>query len=466
MKKSFLILLTILAIALVFVSCEHSSHKDDDDDPQSIPLTIEFYDMGGKIHFTNAPTSLMYSIDGGKMQKLGSPNATIEVGDSQSVSIYASRPRSTVDSLMTIDCSGSDCYIYGNVMSLLYSDSFQKWEIAYKNAFRGMFKDNKNIKNHPDYDLYLPATEVRDYSYYEMFAGCTNLTRVPELPATTLGESCYEGMFRGCTKITSVPDLDATTLKRACYKDMFNSCTSLTSAENLELPATILAPQCYYQMFGECTNLTSTPKLCGEKMATECYANMFFNCEALKTAPELPSKELADRCYYGMFSDCSNLTKAPSELPATKLYEYCYAEMFRLCSKLTKVPDLPAETLATACYSSMFAGCHSLEVAPAIAATTVATDSCANMFEMCINMVHGPILYSKIINRDCYKKMFLNCFKLKSLVCLAVSIEENPSTDWMDGVPENGVLYVADGMQTKWPAGDDGCPTSWTIQVY
>ena len=35
----------------------------------------------------------------------------------------------------------------------------------------------------------------------QMFEDCTGLTEVPDLPATNLAEYCYSEMFRGCTSL-------------------------------------------------------------------------------------------------------------------------------------------------------------------------------------------------------------------------------------------------------------------------
>ena len=68
-----------------------------------------------------------------------------------------------------------------------------------------------------------------------MFCNCTSLESAPELPAIELAESCYYEMFYGCTSLTSAPKLSAIELAEACYCRMFCGCKNLSSV-------TMLAP--------------------------------------------------------------------------------------------------------------------------------------------------------------------------------------------------------------------------------
>ena len=193
-------------------------------------------------------------------------------------------------------------------------------------------------------DLSLPATEIGNYCYKNMFSGCTKLTSAPKgLPVTTLGIECCFEMFSGCTKLTSAPELKATTLAEQCYAYMFKNCTSLETAPSL--PATTLVSCCYTGMFQGCTKLTSAPELPATTLAGQCYQTMFQGCTKLTSAPELPATELKGNCYGAMFSGCTNLTSAP-ELPAETLASSCYSNMFSDCTNLTSV-TVKATTTAT-----------------------------------------------------------------------------------------------------------------------
>ena len=254
--------------------------------------------------------------------------------------------------------------VYGNIMSLMYGDNFIGQTTAL--STQGLFSQYTGLKDAAN--LILPATELANYCYSEMFRGCTSLAAAPSiLPATTLAGSCYSLMFYECTNLTKAPKLPATTLAKDCYRNMFNGCTSLTQAP--ELPATTLAGWCYQYMFANCTNLTAAPELPTTTLASACYSGMFSGCTSLTTAPELPATELAPSCYSNMFNGCTSLTQAP-ELPATELTSNCYAYMFQGCTSLTTAPELPATILVSSCYEYMFKYCTKLNYIKAMFTTT------------------------------------------------------------------------------------------------
>lgn len=193
----------------------------------------------------------------------------------------------------------------GNVMSLTYGDDFiGQTELTESNHFKGLFSGCTNLVEADR--MSLPATKMTYSCYYEMFRGCTSLTKAPSiLPAMNLADSCYYSMFWGCSSLTNVPELPATTMIKSCYYNMFASCTSLTTAP--ELPATTLAQSCYAAMFGSCTSLTTPPKLPATTLAYSCYSSMFSSCTSLTTAPVLPATVLVDNCYNRMFYSCEKL---------------------------------------------------------------------------------------------------------------------------------------------------------------
>jgi hypothetical protein len=60
-----------------------------------------------------------------------------------------------------------------------------------------------------------------------MFIGCTGITSLPALPAMNLAENCYYQMFRDCTSLTRLAELPATNLANSCYAYMFYNCTGI-----------------------------------------------------------------------------------------------------------------------------------------------------------------------------------------------------------------------------------------------
>ena len=405
------------------------------------PLTLEFI-KSGTIEITNPWSSLRYSINGGTLYLVSNNNskASIPVNAGDKVCLYAPFSDNAFK-LMTINCT-SDCYIYGNIMSLVtFNLDTYEWKPDYKSidqaaAFYRLFYCNTHIKNHSSKKLRLPAETLYFDSYCEMFSGCSSLTIAPELPATTLSNNCYREMFANCTSLTTPPaKLPAKKLEYLCYCMMFENCTKLTTAP--ELPATQLAEGCYSGMFLSCSSLTSTPELPATQLADYCYNCMFYGCSSLTTAPKLPATQLTDSCYSSMFFNCTSLTKVP-DLPATQLADYCYSSMFSCCSSLITASELPATTLADSCYSSMFFNCTSL--------------------------IKAPDLPARTLTPECYRYMFWNCNKLKYIRCLATDLSASQCTEnWMEYVPCDSERAFVKVANATWSRGCDGIPENWTI---
>ncbi|MBR4828668.1 MAG: hypothetical protein IKZ92_02575, partial [Muribaculaceae bacterium] len=264
-----------------------------------------------------APGVIKYTINGGKEETIrfddymssytiiDIPNANSIVrffGDNATYHLPSIDP-SYKGSYIFVD---KDCYVYGNIMSLIRSTGFYaETALIRDHTFDGLFykediSEYNKLKNHPSKALLLPATTLTKSCYYSMFSGCAGLTTAPALPATTLTAYCYSNMFSYCTGLTTAPALPAPTLAEGCYYSMFHGCTSLATAP--ALPAETLAESCYMYMFDGCTELTTAPALPAGTMKNECYYQMFYGCTKLTTAPALQATNLADGCYNGMFA--------------------------------------------------------------------------------------------------------------------------------------------------------------------
>ncbi|MBR5393991.1 MAG: leucine-rich repeat protein [Bacteroidaceae bacterium] len=438
------------------------------------PLTFEAKKANVQVSFTKSTDtslsslSVEYSTDGATWKTYTDPITLTNVGDK--VSFRGTNVRyanSTSDGKYSYFFCSDDCYVYGNIMSLINKNSFATTTTLTANyTFAQLFTGNTNIFNHSTKALVLPATTLYNLCYYGMFNGCTSLTTAPALPATTLASQCYSNMFDGCTSLTTAPALPATTLAGGCYSQMFQGCTSLKTAP-ANLPATTLVTHCYSQMFQGCTSLKTAPaNLPATTLATHCYYRMFSGCTSLTTAPALPTTTLVDHCYYGMFDGCTNLTTAPT-LPATTLTlaDQCYSYMFRGCTSLQTAPALPATTLTTQCYSNMFDGCTSLTTAPSLPATTLATQCYQDMFKGCTSLTTAPTLPAPTLASHCYAGMFSGCTNLNSVTCLATNISANSCTkNWLNGVAATGTFFRPESM-TSWTTNSaDGIPSGWTAK--
>ncbi len=265
------------------------------------PLTLEAAANGAVVTFTNkASGPVTYKVNGGTAQ-------TIASGDSEDITLNALGDKveifgnntvygntGSISSNSNISCS-SDCYIYGNIMSLISSTGFETANtLTGTYAFAYLFYDNTKLKNKSGAALLLPATTLSEGCYRDLFAGCTSLTIAPALPATTMAYYCYCEMFYGCTGITTAPVLSATTLSEACYTHMFENCTGLINAP--DLPAIDMERNCYNSMFTGCTSLAHAPDLPAETLEFGCYSFMFMDCTSLNSITCLATDISATAC--------------------------------------------------------------------------------------------------------------------------------------------------------------------------
>ena len=321
---------------LVFVLslCFSNSAYAQSDEMIKTPLTFEVIE-DGTITFNSPKSSeIYYKIDDEPL-RITDENKSIKLNVLKGQQVQLWGNNATFNNTFG---GTAICYVYGNVMSLLSKDDFETMDVfteENKGAFSAMFMNNAKIRNHKTKDIVLPAKELVESCYSEMFRGCTGLIRCPELPATTLAKECYYSMFHGCTEIVETPELPATTLARGCYHNMFRDCTSLFRSP--ELPATKLDISCYSAMFEGCYNLIDGPSsIAAVSIPRGGCSYMFSGCKRLKKCPELPATSLNKKSYDSMFDGCTSLTEGPV-LPATHVPEGAYSTMFYGCSNLKTI---------------------------------------------------------------------------------------------------------------------------------
>ena len=435
-----------------------------------MPLTFEAKAAGSRVTFT-ASSSIpdtditmqynMYDGEGWKPYTSGTNIDLLSIGDK--VSFRGDNNTLGYYYGSSNFSSTGQCYIYGNIMSLLSSTNYATaTTLTGDCTFFALFQYNSHIYSHSSKALVLPATTLSSNCYTFMFNGCSQLTSAPErLPAMTLTYGCYANMFQDCSRLASTPELPATTLAQSCYSSMFAGC-SLNLTEAPQLLATTLAPYCYSNMFNGCMKLTSAPaQLPAETLAEHCYEEMFHGC-SLTSAPALPATTLAPYCYSCMFYTCSKLTSAPN-LPAETLADHCYSNMFNGCYKLISAPALPATTLAPYCYSNMFNGCSGLTSAPVLSATTLAEYCYEGMFQLAgeAPFFRVPDLPAPTLVEGCYKRMFSGC-DINYIKCLATNISATDcTTEWVANFMNFNGTFVTPSS-TAWTIGDDGIPSGWT----
>lgn len=309
--------------------------------------TIELDNYG-----TNSPT--VFKSNNNTSWELWDGRA-ITLNSGEAVYIRGENPNgfSTSTSNRSNFCIEGNVECEGNVMSLLGQDITDiPCEYCFCYLFSGVYND---IISAPE----LPATVLKSFCYYSMFAGCNKLTKAPSLPAIILKDCCYYSMFQN-TGIIEIPELPATTLANRCYSYMFGYCKSIITIPKNALPVLALKDYCYQYMFRGCSSLVNAPELPATSLQNSCYSSMFSDCTSLTTASELPATTLASNCYSYMFDGCTSLINAPA-LPATTLARHCYHGMFKNCSSLVVAPKLPAIIISSESYSLMFYNCTALK---------------------------------------------------------------------------------------------------------
>jgi hypothetical protein len=200
---------------------------------------------------------------------------------------------------------------------------------------------------------------------------------------------------------------------------------------------------------------------------TYAFAYLFYDNTKLKNksgaALLLPATTLSEGCYRDLFAGCTSLTIAPA-LPATTMAYYCYCEMFYGCTGITTAPVLSATTLSEACYTHMFENCTGLINAPDLPAIDMERNCYNSMFTGCTSLAHAPDLPAETLEFGCYSFMFMDCTSLNSITCLATDISATACVvQWLRNVASTGTFTKSSSM-SGWPTGEDGIPSSWTIQ--
>ena len=202
--------------------------------PLATPLTIEAI-TAGSIQVENPKEGMQYSLNGGATKTAVTTDA-IPVAAGDKVQFYGDGTNITgYGSSDMSDCTringigyGFTCKVYGNIMSLVDEKNFATaTTLSDSYNFSYLFADNSTLTDASG--LLLPATQLQEGCYQQMFFECTALTAAPALPAMQLAASCYRQMFEGCTALTEAPVLPATKLVRYCYIMMFNYCLKLAT---------------------------------------------------------------------------------------------------------------------------------------------------------------------------------------------------------------------------------------------
>lgn len=194
------------------------------------------------------------------------------------------------------------------------------------------------------------------------------------------------------------------------------------------------------------------------------YKRMFYNNTFLVDASKLViPSEYMTNSYCYEMFDGCSSLISAPQLPSVNLSEECYRGMFSGCSSLINAPQLSAIKLSKNCYRVMFYGCSSLVNAPQINATEMGEYSCFNMFGDCTSLQTAPELYATVLNKYCYYKMFNGCTNLSYIKMLATDIS---AADCLYLWVENvsPTGTFIKAANADLPIGNNGIPNGWAVQ--
>ena len=445
------------------------------------PLTLEAM-TDGTIVVSSPQSGMQYKKNDGAKTAVTSAPINVEIGDK--VQFFGNGTSIAGYSGTNVYGGTADCYIYGNIMSLVdeYGFATATTLTGGKGAagFVSLFSDNTHLYNHDTYELVLPATTLAESCYARMFYNCTNLTTAPELPATTLATGCYYYMFNGCSNLNSLTCLATDISAEAAtygWLDGVAATGTFTKAPGMEGWTTGASGiPSGWTVVDNVVDMKKTPLTlealtdgtimvkCSSTLPNEMKYSVNGGAKtAFTTTTTIEGLKAGDKVqFYGNNGNGQGLAQIKGGTAQVKAYgnvmsvlsetgfenattiseAYALYGLFWENNMLTDAGDLllPATTLSSSCYSFMFYGCTALTAAPELPAMTLA---------------YG-----------CYASIFSGCTSLNSVTCLATDISAGYATNnWLYNVAATGTLIKAAGM-TSWPSGKDGIPSGWTVQDY
>ena len=168
------------------------------------PLTFEAKAVNSTVTFSHGAGNMEYSIDGTTWTNCPSETSITlaNIGDK-----VVFRGNNTSLGTSKNFTGTGQCYLYGNVMSLLFAETFPTETALPANSnstFESLFMNNVTIYSHSYKTLSLPAETLVQSCYANMFMNCSNLTTAPDLPAVTPALYCYNNMFTYCTSLNRI----------------------------------------------------------------------------------------------------------------------------------------------------------------------------------------------------------------------------------------------------------------------
>jgi hypothetical protein len=334
-------------------------------------LAFEALEDDLQVSITKSATQ--YSLDRVNWIDLPAEELTEPISKGEKVWFRANiTPDGTITGIGTFSCTKM-CNLEGTPMSLLYGDRAGDYtHLPNKTyCFTSLFRNNDNIIRVNNPKDFLPAMNLGgNYTYARMFYYCSNLQNSVYLPALELKDQCYQDMFRNCTNLVETFDfVPWTYIGRGCFTSMFAYCLSLEIQPKITYDGVCQYNDTYATMFAYCTSLKQAQKVLPSLIGITSMYNGMYRNTSIRKAPEIEVKEHYNTTYkigtQFMFDGCFDLVEGPShiypDIPTSSEY------MFQNCYKLKKSPIIHATgPLFAYCYRYMFNNCMNLDYITAL----------------------------------------------------------------------------------------------------
>ena len=410
------------------------------------PLTFETKKDGTiRVQFAGfvPEKPIVYSINKGAKQEINS-DTNIDVKKGDKVQFESANETLTAgDGNWGVQIQPQQsCAVYGNVMSMISPDGNYHTQKAITKdyALKGLLcgagdwelnpttsiyecKELYTVA-HDKYKLTLPATTLTKGCYNYMLA-YTGLTEVPELPATEIPDYAYQEMFRDCYELTEAPAINVETVGEYGCSQMFDKCKKLAKANAIHVKN--VGPSAFRWTFQDCKELTEAPAITAETVGEYGFASMFYGCEKMTKANDINVKD-ADSQYSlaWMFSNCIALTESPA-ISVKSLGNFGCYYMFYNNQKMTKAKPIYAEkTIGNYAFYYAFINCSELTESPAITAETIGERACQNMFSGCQKLTKANAIKVKTAGNYAFRGLFANQPELTE----AVAVNAETMGEW------------------------------------
>ena len=96
-----------------------------------------------------------------------------------------------------------------------------------------------------------------------------------------------------------------------------------------------------------------------------------------------------------------------------------------------------------------------------LSATGLTQNCYDGMFTNCSSLTKAPLLPAKTLVENCYSRMFSYCTSLTYIKCLATTLGNSSTYQWLASASATGTFVKAKNV--TWPRNNNGIPSGWTV---